>query len=420
MNASMVHPHSGHCPVCGQPGKPVKPITLESLLRPSARARMPAGTHWHFCANPDCVAVYFAGSDAPVFTKADLTVRVGIKEREAPRPVCYCFNHTIEEIEDEIRRTGRTTVQQDIQTRMKEACWCEIKSPLGSCCLPTVTRHIKAALEKYGRPALPTPGPRAEGCAAGANGEENPGTRPSDPSGVGPTGTATPGCRHQARSASGTHRAGTLPLIGGLLAAVLASACCWLPLLLLALGVSGVAVSATFEKYRPLFTTLTFILLAAAFYFAHRPLPREVGDAAEQEGVRGAVPAPGEACCPPADGRRRTFRSSRRVLLWLVMAAALLLVFLPNWIGPLVGRSSGAGFGPNVDSYIVAVQGMDCPACAAGLEAQLRAVPGVVAAKVNHQKQQAVIAVPKGVPPPREAILRVITRAGFTGHWPPG
>jgi len=267
MKASMVHPHTGHCPVCGQPGKPVKPVTLESLLRPSARARMPAGTHWHFCTNPECAVAYFAGSDAPVFTKDDLAVRVGIKEREAPRPVCYCFNHTIEEIEDEIRRTGRTTVLEDIQTRMKKACWCETKSPLGSCCLPTVARHVKAALEKYGRPAPPKPEFRADCCAAGANDEVIVGILPSDASSAGPARPARPGWKDPARSTRWTHRAGRFSLIGGLLAAVLASACCWLPLLLLPLGVSGMAVSASFEQSRPFFAALTFGFLAAAFFF---------------------------------------------------------------------------------------------------------------------------------------------------------
>lgn len=45
--------------------------------------------------------------------------------------------------------------------------------------------------------------------------------------------------------------------------AVIASACCWLPLLLLAFGVSGVAVSATFEK---MLWVVTAIALAFVFF----------------------------------------------------------------------------------------------------------------------------------------------------------
>lgn len=414
-------------------------------MRPAARARMPAGVDWRICTNPDCTVVYFAGPDAPVFHKEDLTVRVGIKERQAPRPVCYCFHHTVEEIEDDIRRTGRTTVLEDIKTRMKEACWCETKNPLGSCCLSIVTRYVRETLQKYGQPHLSAS--EAEGnCCAAYGRAASGGSRAAMPGcctpKVGrtipsPAGTALPTAprspytctkpRVVPSRASGvapapgeTLNLGRLSLFGGLLAAVLASACCWLPLVLLAFGVSGMAVSATFEKYRPLLATLTFGLLGTAFYFAYRPRPRAVSGAAVQDDVRGTMPAAGEVCCPPAGERRRTFHYFSRVLLWPVTIAALVLVFLPNWIGPLVGRSSGAGFGPNVDSYVVAVQGMDCPACAVGLEAQLRAVPGVLATKVNYEKQQAVIGVPKGVPPPRDAILQAITRAGFTGHWPPG
>ena len=60
-------------------------------------------------------------------------------------------------------------------------------------------------------------------------------------------------------------------MIGSVVSAVFASACCWLPLLLLAAGMSGAAVAAAFERYRPAFLSLSFALLGAAFYFAYRP-----------------------------------------------------------------------------------------------------------------------------------------------------
>jgi Zinc binding domain len=138
------------CPLCGEKGKRVKSITLQSLLKPEALARFDRSVH-RFCSNPACDAVYFSGQEAAPFLKSDLTVRVGIKEDTAPRHVCYCFNHTIEEIEEQWRSSGKITVLEDIKTRMKIACWCETKSPQGSCCLATVTKCMQAVIANQSR-----------------------------------------------------------------------------------------------------------------------------------------------------------------------------------------------------------------------------------------------------------------------------
>jgi len=137
------------CPKCGSSGRAVKPVTPRSLLKDRATSRL-GDQPYFFCAAPDCPVVYFDDSGESIFGKDALSVRVGIKESESPRPVCYCFDHTIEEIEEEIRQTGETTVLDDIKTRMKEACWCETKSPMGSCCLATVTKEVKAAKSRFG------------------------------------------------------------------------------------------------------------------------------------------------------------------------------------------------------------------------------------------------------------------------------
>lgn len=140
------------CPLCGEKGRRVKSITLQSLLKPEALVRFNESVH-HFCSNPGCDAVYFSGREIAPFLKSDLTVRVGIKEDTAPRHVCYCFNHTIEEIEEQLRCSGKITVLEDIKTRMKIACWCETKSPQGSCCVATVTKCVQAVIADQARAA---------------------------------------------------------------------------------------------------------------------------------------------------------------------------------------------------------------------------------------------------------------------------
>jgi len=96
------------CPVSGTKGKLVKTVTLRSLLKEEHQERITQG-RYRFCDAQGCDVVYFAEDGSHVFTKADLKVRVGVKETDAPRPICYCFNHTVEEIFDEIQRTGTST-----------------------------------------------------------------------------------------------------------------------------------------------------------------------------------------------------------------------------------------------------------------------------------------------------------------------
>jgi hypothetical protein len=92
-----------------------------------------------------------------LFVKSDLAVRFGLKEDEPPRLACYCFGHTVEDIYDEIRRTGRSTVVERIKVQMRElGCRCERTNPLGTCCLESVqdavAQGFQARLGKVPQP----------------------------------------------------------------------------------------------------------------------------------------------------------------------------------------------------------------------------------------------------------------------------
>lgn len=372
----------------------MKPITLQSLLRPNALACVGSGSY-RFCGSEQCAVVYFAEAGDSVFTKDDLAVRVGIKETTSPRQVCYCFNHTIEEIEDEVGCTGKTTVLDNIKTCMKEACWCETKNPLGSCCLATVTKYVKEILDRHGKNAEQVAlAEQPDDCCAA------PGHAPQAS-----TGSKGP---HPPR---GVPTAEKVAWIGSVLSAVVACACCWLPLLLLTVGVSGVAVSANFGKYRPIFMAVTFAFLAAAFYFAYRPRTKPVALNSAAGDACCAAPASGVDCCPPT-GRKWTLQKLNRVMLWVVAAITLGFLFFPNYVGTLLGGGNKAEFPATLDQVVLTLDGMDCAACAAGLEKELRAVPGVAAAMVSYEKKEAVIGVPKGSVK-QEAIERVVENAGY-------
>ena len=138
------------CPACGVEGKRVKTITLRSLLRPEKQAAVGEGQYF-FCGSMGCETVYFTEEGEKTFSTLDLTVRVGIKEFVSPRPVCYCFDHNMEEIFDEVERTGRSTVVADIRKRIQEVgCSCETQNPQGACCLGTVEGIVQTAHARFG------------------------------------------------------------------------------------------------------------------------------------------------------------------------------------------------------------------------------------------------------------------------------
>jgi hypothetical protein len=138
------------CPVSGARSKQVDMLTVSSLVR-----QLPLGmpnTEYYFCEAADCDVVYFPfNSQAPLFRRADLLVRVGSKETEDPIPVCYCFGFTREDIQKEITETGESTVANRISAEVKAGnCACEVKNPSGKCCLGDVTRIVRDKLSHKG------------------------------------------------------------------------------------------------------------------------------------------------------------------------------------------------------------------------------------------------------------------------------
>ena len=134
------------CPVNGARSKQVDLLTVKSLVR-----QLPLGmpnTQYYFCEAQDCDVVYFAlDSQAPIFRRADLLARVGVKETADPIPVCYCFGFTRGDIYDEIAETGRSTIAERITAEVKAGNYaCEVKNPSGKCCLGSVTRETQQCL----------------------------------------------------------------------------------------------------------------------------------------------------------------------------------------------------------------------------------------------------------------------------------
>ena len=73
-------------------------------------------------------------------------------------------------------------------------------------------------------------------------------------------------------------RAERVAKIGTVISAIMASSCCWAPLLLVLLGFAGISTAGmaqtlkvSLETYRPVFMVVTFGFLGFAFYFTYRP-----------------------------------------------------------------------------------------------------------------------------------------------------
>ncbi|MFQ6616743.1 MAG: hypothetical protein ACE5HZ_08295 [Fidelibacterota bacterium] len=141
------HQEENTCPTCGKRGKTVSALTIRSLTRRDWR-HYPDITDGYLCTNPEDSTVYFFPGSHLTVDKHHLVDRVGFKETEDPRTVCYCFRHTREEIESDFLKFGRSTVEEEIREKVDGGgCSCEVTNPSGRCCLGDV-RKVYLPLKK--------------------------------------------------------------------------------------------------------------------------------------------------------------------------------------------------------------------------------------------------------------------------------
>jgi hypothetical protein len=128
------------------PGTGVELITLESLVKGEALADVGAGEGVFHCSQKGCQVAYFQNERGLVIEVDAVTVVIGTKATMGPRPLCYCFDHSVESIEGEFERTGTSTASATIgELCRKGEDQCETKNPQGFCCLGNVRKAEKAA-----------------------------------------------------------------------------------------------------------------------------------------------------------------------------------------------------------------------------------------------------------------------------------
>ncbi len=131
------------CTTCRRGSRPVTRKTVLLMLRPELIEQASEG-EYRFCAQSDCETVYFNERSGESFTTSDLRVRVGLKERTDPIPLCYCFGFDEKGMREEIFQTGKTTIPDRIKALIKEKmCACPARNPSGACCLGEVLQSAK-------------------------------------------------------------------------------------------------------------------------------------------------------------------------------------------------------------------------------------------------------------------------------------
>jgi len=120
-------------------------VTVESLATEAALADLATTNGFAYCPAARCDVVWFHPGSGRTLGRADCRVRVGMKETAPPRPVCYCFEHTIEELEAEIATTGQTDIPAEIAAKCRRGLdRCRETNPQGSCCLGNINQVVKA------------------------------------------------------------------------------------------------------------------------------------------------------------------------------------------------------------------------------------------------------------------------------------
>lgn len=401
------------CPQCGSKAKRVGVVTMQALLQDDfteqfagsgqssccdANSSEATGCHtisedtgWRFCDSADCDVVYFSEQSDASFTKSDLKVEVGVKENCGERPLCYCFGHSVESMKRELQESGASTALEDIRAKMKDpGCRCETENPSGSCCLGSVAKGLKVAqLELNLNADDDASPPAASGSASG-----------------GPT----------------TGRGEKIATAGTLISAIMASSCCWLPLVLLAVGVSGAGIASTLEVYRPYFMVVTFGFLGAAFYFTYSPkksAAQSSGDSCAPEPAAhdccSTESATATDCCAPTAGRRFSMMALNKAMLWGVTVLAVAFLFFPSYVGAFLG-GDGKTVTEDMNRAVIKLDGMTCEACAAKVVNAVRKVPGVLAVEVDYAKSEAIVGTEYCCPLPKDEIFAAISDAGYEGQ----
>lgn len=119
------------CPVCHGNGQKVQKITVENIVKEEHKDSVLEDIYF-LCLSTDCEVVYFNQAGNSWFTKSQVKVPVWFKEKESPKPICYCKNVSDTTILKHVVELGYKTLEE-IQkyTGANTGRACLIKNPNG-------------------------------------------------------------------------------------------------------------------------------------------------------------------------------------------------------------------------------------------------------------------------------------------------
>jgi len=139
--------HSALCQSCGEDGKKVDHLAIKSLLKEGKLHDFKPKSQYYYCKTSGCDTVYFTNEENTSFRTKDIKTEIALKNQNREGYVCFCFAHTVKEIEEKVIAKGESHISQNIvaECQLKKDA-CEVKNPRGKCCLSDVKWVEKEAL----------------------------------------------------------------------------------------------------------------------------------------------------------------------------------------------------------------------------------------------------------------------------------
>ena len=195
-----------------------------------------------------------------------------------------------------------------------------------------------------------------------------------------------------------TNNSSTKSAGAGLLVAITASLCCITPVLALISGVSGFAATFSWmEPLRPFMIGLTIAVLAFAWYQKLKPKSTEV-----------------DCACEPGEEEKTPFMQTKNFLGMVTIFAGLMLVFpyYSSIFYPEVTKNVVVTDAFEVRKIRLEVAGMTCTSCEESINHAAMKVAGVVTAKADYDKGEAIISFNEATSSQQE-VIDAINATGY-------
>lgn len=175
-----------------------------------------------------------------------------------------------------------------------------------------------------------------------------------------------------------------LPIIGGVITAIVASLCCIGPVVVTLIGVGSIGAFSVFVAYRPYLIGLTVAILGLAFYLTYRK--REVQ-------------------CEDGTCKVESAGKWNKLVVWLVTFVAAAAIAFP-YFGVIPSTPLNAAVQGKL-SVTLSIEGMYCEACAKGIERTLASIKGVRKTNVDYERGRAVVEYDSTIVKPKTFIDKI-------------